>query len=207
MRQDVQKIEYLLDTQFFTNIESEDIQKGEVKVTLTVTRVDEVFVFDFKLNGNVTIACDRCLEAMDFPIDTTAKLVVKLGAEYAEGADDVVVIPEREGFINIAWFLYEFVALEIPLKHVHPAGQCSRSMMSHLKKHVVISDTDDVDDDDSNEGVDFDDDIEIVEDIDIEEKSEGKHKILTHEETIELILGMHERQKQLDKEKKLKSKI
>ncbi|GHT08801.1 hypothetical protein AGMMS49525_17930 [Bacteroidia bacterium] len=156
MRQDVQKIEYLLDNQFFVNIESEDVQKGEVKVSLTVTRVGEAFVFDFKLNGNAVIACDRCLEAMDFPINTTAKLVVKLGTEYAEGADDVITVPEKEGFINIAWFLYEFVALEIPLKHVHPAGQCSRTMMNYLKKHVVTGENDD-----DNDEADFDEIIDL----------------------------------------------
>jgi uncharacterized metal-binding protein YceD (DUF177 family) len=141
--QEVQKFEYLLDNQFFADIESEDVQKGKVNVALSVGRLnDEAFVFDFKLNGNVIIACDRCLDDMDFPIDTTAKLVVKLGKEYADDADDVVVIPEKEGFINIAWFLYEFVALEIPLKHVHTPGQCNRAMVEHLKQHIVTSEDD-----------------------------------------------------------------
>ena len=33
-------------------------------------------------------------------------------------------IPEEEGEINIAWFLYEFVVLDIPIKHVHEPGKC-----------------------------------------------------------------------------------
>ncbi|GAP71943.1 hypothetical protein SAMD00024442_20_30 [Candidatus Symbiothrix dinenymphae] len=145
-RQEVQTFEYLLDSQFFADIESDDVQKGKVKVSLTVTDVRGTFVFDFKLSGNVVIACDRCLDEMNFPIETTAKLVVKLGTEYAEGADDVITIPEKEGFINIAWFLYEFVALEIPLKHVHAKGQCNRDMEEYLKKHVVTSGDDDEED-------------------------------------------------------------
>ncbi|GHT24414.1 hypothetical protein AGMMS4957_17380 [Bacteroidia bacterium] len=144
-RQEVQTFEYLLDNQFFADIESEDVQKGKVKVSLTVTDVNGTFVFDFKLNGNVLIVCDRCLDEMDFPIETTAKLVVKLGKEYAEGADDVITVPEKEGFINIAWFLYEFVALEIPLKHVHAPGQCNRAMVEHLKQHIVTAENDDED--------------------------------------------------------------
>ena len=144
--QEVQKFEYLLDNQFFADIEAEDVQKGKVSVALTVTDVNVTFVFDFRLNGSVIIACDRCLDDMDFPIDTTAKLVVKLGKEYADDANDVVIIPEKEGFINIAWFLYEFVALEIPLKHVHAPGQCNRAMVEHLKQHIVTSPEDEDED-------------------------------------------------------------
>ncbi|GHT49879.1 hypothetical protein AGMMS49982_04150 [Bacteroidia bacterium] len=150
-RQEIQTFEYLLDSQFFADIESEDVQKGKVKVSLTVTDVNGTFIFDFKLNGNVVIACDRCLDEMNFPIETTAKLVVKLGTEYAEGADDVITIPEKEGFINIAWFLYEFVALEIPLKHVHATGQCNRDMEEYLKKHIVTSEEENDDEEIAND--------------------------------------------------------
>ena len=40
-------------------------------------------------------------------------------SEYAEEGDNLIVIPEEEGEINVAWFMYEFVALAIPMKHVH----------------------------------------------------------------------------------------
>ena len=37
---------------------------------------------------------------------------------------EVVTVPEREGIINVAWNIYEFAALQIPLRHVHPDGEC-----------------------------------------------------------------------------------
>ena len=51
-----------------------------------------------------------------------------------------VIIPKEEGTINIAWFLYEFIALAIPVKHVHPAGKCNKTVSSKLKKHMAQSD-------------------------------------------------------------------
>ncbi len=66
-----------------------------------------------------------CLDDMNLDVDTQSRLIVKFGKEYSEESDEIVIIPEEEGEINIAWFLYEFIALTIPIKHVHPTGECT----------------------------------------------------------------------------------
>ena len=80
------------------------------------------------------------------PVSTSDKLKVKLGSSFAEEGD-IVVVPEEDGYINIAWFLYEFIALNIPMKHVHAPGKCNKGMVGKLSKHLRIS-ADDEDDDD-----------------------------------------------------------
>ena len=148
MKQDVQEISYLLDNQFFANIESEDIQKGKVNILLTVTRTLDVFNLAFKIQGMITIPCDRCLDDMDYPIETTARLIVKFGKDYAEESDEIVIIPEAEGVINLAWFLYEFIALAIPIKHIHAPGKCNKQMTTKLKRHTAKAEDDEDDFDD-----------------------------------------------------------
>jgi uncharacterized metal-binding protein YceD (DUF177 family) len=139
MKQDTLELEYLLDNQFFANIDGEDVQKGKVKVSLKITKVREIFELNFALAGVAVIPCDRCLDDMDYPIETTAHLIVKFGKDYSEESDEIIVIPETEGIINLAWFLYEFVALAIPIKHVHAPGKCNKQMSSKLKKHTAKS--------------------------------------------------------------------
>jgi uncharacterized metal-binding protein YceD (DUF177 family) len=143
MQEDVQNYEYSLDNQFFINVSGEDVQKGRINVKLTVTKRKGFFDFAFVLSGVAVIPCDRCLEDMDLLIETTAHLVVKFGKDYAEESDEIVVIPESEGVINLAWFLYEFVALAIPIKHIHAPGKCNKQMTSKLKKHLTKSEEDD----------------------------------------------------------------
>ena len=143
MQQDVQTCEYLLDNQFFTNIGGEDIQKGKINTRLTISKKGNAFDFSFTFNGIVSVPCDRCLDDMDLPIETSAHLIVKLGKDYSEESDEIVIIPESEGVINLAWFLYEFVALAIPIKHVHAPGKCNKQMTSKLKKHLTKSSDDD----------------------------------------------------------------
>jgi len=168
MQQDVQEYEYLLDNQFFTNIDGEDVRKGKINVKLVITKTKSSFNLAFNLKGIAIVPCDRCLDDMDYPIETNARLTVKFGKDFSEESDDIVVIPESEGVINLAWFLYEFVALAIPLKHVHAAGKCNKQMTSKLKKHTVKST-----DDDGSFDMDDGDDI-ILNDDDMDDNNDPR---------------------------------
>ena len=72
------------------------------------------------------------------------KLQVKFGDKFSE-EDEIVIVPETEGAINIAWFLYEFIVLNIPIKHVHAPGECNKTMATKLKKHITRQKDDDED--------------------------------------------------------------
>jgi uncharacterized metal-binding protein YceD (DUF177 family) len=91
---------------------------------------------------------------MKLDVDTDDRLIVKLGSEYSEENDEIVIIPEVEGEINIAWFLYEFIALTIPIKHVHPRGECNRTVSSKFRKHRAVSADDEEDDSEDLNGED-----------------------------------------------------
>ncbi|WP_294081569.1 YceD family protein [Proteiniphilum sp. UBA5384] len=143
----VHTYEYELDRKFFDAIDGDEVRKGNVKVTVKVRKTSSTFEFNFDLKGIVQIPCTRCLDNMNLDVDTHSRLIVKFGKEYSEESDEIVIIPEEEGEINIAWFLYEFIALTIPIKHVHPAGECNRIVSSKLRKHRAVS-ADDEDDDD-----------------------------------------------------------
>ncbi len=152
----VHKFEYILDDQYFKLIgdADSDIKRGKVSVEVSVKRVSSTFEFNFTLNGEVHVPCDRCLDDMSIGIDTKNRLIVKFGKEYSEESDEIVIIPEEEGELNIAWFLYEFVTLSVPMKHVHPPGSCNKVMTSKLNRHKAVSS----DDEDSDDAEDTDDD-------------------------------------------------
>lgn len=135
----VHTYEYELDRKFFEAIDGDEVRKGNVSVTVTVKRTSSTFECNFDLNGVVKVPCTRCLDDMDQEVEAQNRLIVKFGQEYAEESDEIVVIPEDEGEINIAWFLYEFIALSIPIKHVHPAGECNRAVSAKFRKHRAVT--------------------------------------------------------------------
>ena len=143
------EFDYLLDNKFFKLISDadSDLQRGKVDVKLVVKRRSVTFELEFTLNGQAQIPCDRCLDDMEIEVNSENRLIVKFGKEYSEESDEIVIIPEDEGEINIAWFLYEFVSLSIPMKHVHPPGKCNRLMSTKLNKHKATSSDEESDDD------------------------------------------------------------
>jgi uncharacterized metal-binding protein YceD (DUF177 family) len=70
---------------------------------------------------------------MDQPIETDNQLLVKLGDTYSED-DDAVTVDENEGILDVSWFIYEFVMLAIPIKHVHAPGKCNSVMTQKLEE-------------------------------------------------------------------------
>ena len=146
MLTDTAEYQYQLDNDFFLDLDAPEVQKGQVNVTLKVRKTSGIYQLDFHTEGKVIVICDRCLDEMEQPIETEDRLKVKLGSEYSE-VDDMVVVPEEEGYINVAWFIYEFIALSIPMKHVHAPGKCNKDMVSKLSKHLRVSGDDEDDDD------------------------------------------------------------
>lgn len=135
------EVEYLLGNEYFEAIGEEAIQKGNVNAKVRVTKSTKQSELHFELEGKVVVLCDRCLEEMDQPIKTSGHLIVRMGKEFKDDGDDVVIIPEEQGIINISWFLYEFIELAIPIKHVHPFGRCNTGMANKLSEHLVDSDS------------------------------------------------------------------
>ena len=43
-----------------------------------------------------------------------------------------MIVDEEEGILDLSWFIYEFIALAIPIKHVHAPGKCNHAMTEKL---------------------------------------------------------------------------
>jgi uncharacterized metal-binding protein YceD (DUF177 family) len=152
--------EYDLDDAYFKKIDSPEVQKGNVKAKVSVQKKLATYELQFFIEGTVIIPCDRCLDDMVQSINYKEKLLVKFGNSFSE-EDEIVIVPESEGAINIAWFLYEFIVLNIPMKHVHATGECNKTMVTKLKKHITRQKDDD---DDDSSAVEFDDDDDFTPD-------------------------------------------
>lgn len=131
----VHEFEYKLDKQFFANMENADVRDADLDVRLTVTYRNGIYHLSFAIDGNVTLLCDRCLDDLVLPVSTTYDINVEYGDDYNDDSDDMLIIPQSDNYLNVAYMLYDTVVLVIPIKHVHPLGKCNRAMSALLKKH------------------------------------------------------------------------
>ena len=134
LKDDDKSFHFHLDDTYFKAIDAPDVMHGELDVDIRVRKVSDMFEFDIHTVGVVRIPCDICLEDMDQPIDADNQLVVKLGLEYSDD-DEIITVPEDDGILDTSWFIYEFIVLNIPIKHVHAPGKCNHVMIEMLQEH------------------------------------------------------------------------
>lgn len=133
LKENVTICEFNLDDSFFTALDGSQLEHGVLHVSVSIRKMADFFELQFHTEGSVIVNCDRCLDDMEQSISTHDTLVVKLGNTYSEN-DDAVTIDEDEGILDMSWFIYEFIMLAIPIKHVHAPGKCNSAMMQKLEK-------------------------------------------------------------------------
>ena len=124
---------------FFANMENPDIHDADLHVGVDVDARHGEYHITMQVRGSVTLLCDRCLDTLPWPVDTEYSLTVRFGDSYDDSTDDVLVIPSSDTSLNIAYLLNDTVTLSLPMRHVHPAGQCNRAMTQRLHHHRVDS--------------------------------------------------------------------
>ena len=83
---------------------------------VSVKKTIDAFEIDLEIDGEIVVTCQRCLDDLTLPIYTEEHLVVRFGDDKTAETDELVIIPEEEGVIDIAWYLYEFIGLNIPIQ-------------------------------------------------------------------------------------------
>ena len=120
-----------LDDSFFCALDEQEIEHGELTATLRVKKKAAGYLLNIHATGTVEIPCDRCLAPMTQPIDAEDEIEVSLG-ETLEDDGDRITLPEDRPVLNVAWNLYETIALAIPIAHVHPDGECAEDVSQYL---------------------------------------------------------------------------
>ena len=133
--------DYLLDDSYFKAIGgSSDAKSGDVKAHVRCHKTAAGCSVDMHVEGTVTVSCDRCLDDMQLQISGSNTLTVKFvddynGTEPMYDGETMTVNPD-DAVINIAWPLYETIALAIPARHVHDEGQCNEGMRKALDRYM-----------------------------------------------------------------------
>ncbi len=136
LKAEITDFEFSLDNDYFDAIDSGELKGGCLHTTLQVRKVAGNFELSFHTEGVVTVTCDLCLDDMSLPITTDNKVVARLGDEYDDN-DEFITIPADEGILDAAWLVYEFIALAVPMRHVHEEGKCNPDMISRISQFSV----------------------------------------------------------------------
>jgi uncharacterized metal-binding protein YceD (DUF177 family) len=105
---------------FFDVFSDELTGNFNAKVRLTKTAL--MLQVKFDIAADMNLICDRTLEPYDESFVSNEKYFFKFGEESNQDySDEMEVIEFGTQTINIAQHLYDFIALAVPLKRIHPS--------------------------------------------------------------------------------------
>ena len=130
------RFEFKIENEFFENYKFFETEKGHVDVILDLEKEPALMVLHFSIQGEILLACDRCLAEFEFPFKGDFNLIVKFGYEFVEESEEVIVIPALESRIDVSQYIFEFINLLLPIKRVHPEiDQCDQTVIEKLDKY------------------------------------------------------------------------
>ena len=126
--------------EFFEEFENPDIIDASVEVEAVAEKSGHYIGVDCHISGSVTVSCDRCLGRLAIPVDTTGRLSVKFGSgddgtetSAEEDGREIVLLSGSDADLDMRQIIYDYVNLSLPIKKVHPEGECDPVMMEKLK--------------------------------------------------------------------------
>lgn len=122
-----------VESALFESYESAEIKRGHCVTEVHLERAETQLALDISITGSVTVACDRCLEDCDVPIDFEGQLLVKFSDEIREYDGEVMWLSPLEDRVDLTQYIYESVVLALPYQRVHPEGECDPAMLEQFR--------------------------------------------------------------------------
>ena len=173
LKQGKHVFEFDITDAFFDTFEYSIIQKGKVHIEFTLDKKDTMMVGEFQVEGSVETSCDRCNDSIEVPIEGEFRLVYKFDNKEFEDEALVIIYPE-EYELHIKDTLLEFMTVLLPIRTIHPQGECNEEMLKLLNEYLITSLDEDEDDEDlDDEEYDDDYDDEEYDDDDFDDDSDS----------------------------------
>ena len=134
------QFDFQINKKFFEEFGFDEFESCDIKVTVAIEKKPTMLELSFKHKGTVNVTCDVSGEQFDLPIKGNIKLVVQLGEVFNNNNEELLILPVGEHQLDLKQYIYEMIALSIPLKRVHPGikdGTLKSEALEILKSNSI----------------------------------------------------------------------
>lgn len=132
LKNGVHDFEFKADGSLFEAEENAEIKGGDWEVRVRMNKTETMLELDVVISGYAVVECDRCLEDCRIPTDYDGHFVVKFSDETNDFDGEVMWIPQGEGELDLAHYIYESIVLSLPYRRIHPDGECNPEMLARF---------------------------------------------------------------------------
>lgn len=122
-----------VDRTLFERFENSEINDAACTVEVALNRSEQQLLLDVRIEGEVVVPCDRCLEDCALPIDYEGQLVVKFSDEEQEYDGEVMWLYPGDTEVDLAHYIYESILISLPYQRLHAEGECDPTMLERFR--------------------------------------------------------------------------
>jgi uncharacterized metal-binding protein YceD (DUF177 family) len=123
---------------FFEELEQDIIESGHFKTLVKLNKSATMIQLDFHTEGSVGLVCDRTLEPYEEAFVSEDKIILKFGERDQELTDEIEIINRNTNRINLARYIFEFIALSLPVKKIHPSLRNDEDFSEDEEEIVLV---------------------------------------------------------------------
>jgi uncharacterized metal-binding protein YceD (DUF177 family) len=129
--------DFEIDDTFFAALKQAVVEDGVLSAHVDIQpKAGDSYRMQVGINGYVVVPCDRCLEPMQWHVSVQQEVNVEKTTTVPDVNSDVV-LSEKDGTLDLAPLLYDFIAVAIPIQHTHAEGECNEEMINKLSSYMV----------------------------------------------------------------------
>lgn len=130
--------DFEVNNSFFDAFEYSLVKTGDLKVELELDKQETMMILNFKISGNINLACDTCLSDFSTPLDITEKQIVKFAEDDLESDDlEIIMLNKKESEIDVSELIYEYITVAVPYvvncDNVGQTPYCDLEMLAKLE--------------------------------------------------------------------------
>lgn len=138
----IHEFNFDLNNQFFVEKGSQDFPNTLATVKLQLEKNTGFMLLKFEVGGTTDVVCDRCGNNLNINLWDEFKMLVKMvdnpeEMNNQEEDPDVFYISRNESHLSVGDWLYEFVALSVPMQNMCSEEEmggpkCNREVLKKL---------------------------------------------------------------------------
>jgi len=128
---------FQLTNTFFEQLDYSIIEGGNLNAEVVLMKSPTMLELDFSISGTVNVMCDRCTDYFDLVVEGTESLIYKFSEADVED-EKIRTLDPAAIEVNLEQPLYEFSAILLPNRKVHPNGECNQEMLDRMDDYLLV---------------------------------------------------------------------
>lgn len=125
------------DDLFFEQLDYSIIEGGQLKIDVEMDKSPTMLTVTFDIEGTIKVMCDKCTDNFDMEVQGSEELIYKFTEEIIDD-EKIRTISAGEIEIDLTQPIYEFSALLLPNRRVHPEGECNQDMLEQMDQYLMV---------------------------------------------------------------------